>query len=62
MTLSFLVVSVCVLLAATVLLFVGGIAEIEVATASQCDANYLCDIPQTIDAPRKLDYAALIPE
>jgi 3-keto-L-gulonate-6-phosphate decarboxylase len=38
-----------VLLAATVLLFAGGVAEVELLTDNQCGASYLCD-PPTADA------------
>jgi hypothetical protein len=62
MNLRLLLISVGVLFGAVVLLCLGGLGEIELATASQCGANYLCDTPQTVDARPKLDYSALVRE
>jgi hypothetical protein len=45
MNLRLLLISVGVLFGAVVLLCLGGLGEIELATASQCGANYLCDTP-----------------
>jgi hypothetical protein len=61
MNIRFLLISAAVLLAAVVLLCLGGLGEIELATASQCGANYLCDTPQTAEV-RHLDSDALLRE
>ena len=61
MSIRFLLISVGVLLGSVVLLCLGGLGEIELATASQCGANYLCDTPQTAEV-RHLDSDALLRE
>jgi hypothetical protein len=61
MNLRFLLISAGALLVAVVLLCLGGLGEIELATASQCGGNYLCDIPQTAEV-RHLDSDALLRE
>jgi hypothetical protein len=60
MNIRLLLVSAGALLVAVVLLCLGGIGEIELATDSQC-YGYLCQ-PQTADVAHKLDYAALMRE
>jgi hypothetical protein len=61
MNTHFLLMSAGALVAAVILLCLGGLGEIELATASQCGANYLCDIPQSAEI-RHLDSAALLRE
>jgi hypothetical protein len=61
MNLRLLLISVGVLFGAVVLLCLGGLGEIELATVAQC-SNYLCDTPQTADVLPKFDYAALMRE
>jgi hypothetical protein len=60
MNLRFLLMSVGVLLGAGVLLCLGALGAVELATASQC-SNYICDTPQTAEV-RQLDSGALLRE
>jgi hypothetical protein len=60
MNTRFLLMSTGALVAAVILLCLGGLGEIEFATASLC-SNYICDTPQTVEV-RQLDSDALLRE
>jgi hypothetical protein len=60
MNLRFLLISAIILFAAA-LFCVGGLGEIEWATADQCGgSSYLCEKPQVAGSRHVLNYAALM--